>query len=114
MSSDHGVSRQQATHTAAAVGQATAVVLLPAGASQHRSTPPQQPTPTHHLVIPVPTPAGEVVPASVADNLMRLIAEGTGEEGAEETDRELRAAAVGAYLDLLDRPKLPAVLLKVR
>ena len=49
----------------------------------------------------------------MADNLMRLIAEGTGEEGEEEADRELRAAAVESYLDLLDRPKLPAVLLKV-
>ena len=57
-------------------------------------------------------PAGEVVPASLADNLTRLIAEGTGEED-EGADRELRAGAVESYLDLLDRPKLPHVLLKV-
>jgi AP-4 complex subunit epsilon-1 len=53
-----------------------------------------------------------VVPASLADNLTRLIAEGTGEED-EGADRELRAGAVESYLDLLDRPKLPHVLLKV-
>jgi AP-4 complex subunit epsilon-1 len=53
-----------------------------------------------------------VVPASLADNLTRLIAEGTGEED-EGADRELRAGAVEAYLELLDRPKLPHVLLKV-
>jgi AP-4 complex subunit epsilon-1 len=56
--------------------------------------------------------AGEVVPPSLADNLTRLIAEGTGEED-ENADRELRAGAVEAYLDLLDKPKLPRVLLKV-
>ncbi|KAI3438155.1 hypothetical protein D9Q98_000593 [Chlorella vulgaris] len=54
----------------------------------------------------------EVVPASLADNLTRLIAEGTGEED-EGADRGLRAGAVEAYLELLDRPKLPHVLLKV-
>lgn len=56
--------------------------------------------------------AGEVVPASLADNLTRLIAEGTGEED-EGADEELRAGAVEAYLELLERPKLPPVLLKV-
>ena len=61
--------------------------------------------------------AGEVVPPSVADSLTRLIAEGTGdgddEAAGEGADRELRASAVDAYLDLLqDRPKLPPVLLK--
>ena len=58
--------------------------------------------------------AGEVVPPSVADSLTRLIAEGTGDdEAGEDADRELRASAVDAYLDLLqDRPKLPPVLLK--
>ncbi len=49
----------------------------------------------------------------MADNLMRLLAEGTGEDGEEGVDRELRSAAVEAYFELLDRPKLPAVLLKV-
>ena len=58
--------------------------------------------------------AGEVVHPSVADRLTRLIAEGTGDdEAGEDSDRELRASAVDAYLDLLqDRPKLPPVLLK--
>ena len=53
------------------------------------------------------------MPASLADNLTRLIAEGTGEED-EGADQELRAGAVEAYLELLDKPKLPRVLLKVR
>lgn len=53
-----------------------------------------------------------MVPASLADNLTRLIAEGTGEED-EGADEELRAGAVEAYLELLERPKLPPVLLKV-
>ncbi len=52
------------------------------------------------------------MPSSLADNLTRLIAEGTGEED-EAADRELRAGAVEAYLELLDKPKLPRVLLKV-
>lgn len=52
------------------------------------------------------------MPPSLADNLTRLIAEGTGEED-DSADRELRAGAVEAYLDLLDKPKLPRVLLKV-
>lgn len=43
---------------------------------------------------------------------MRLIAEGAGEED-EQADTELRAQAVRSYLDLLDKPKLSAVLLKV-
>lgn len=58
------------------------------------------------------TKAGEVVPSSLADNLTRLIAEGTGEED-EAADCELRGGAVEAYLELLDKPKLPRVLLKV-
>lgn len=53
------------------------------------------------------------MPPSLADSLTRLIAEGTGEED-EEADRRLRAGAVAGYLALLDRPKLPRVLLKVR
>lgn len=56
--------------------------------------------------------AGDLIPSKVADNLMRLIAEGTGEDG-DEGDTELRSSAAMSYLDLLDRPKLPAVLLKV-
>jgi hypothetical protein len=52
------------------------------------------------------------VPPSLADNLTRLIAEGTGEED-EGADEELRAGAASAYLALLERPKLPRVLLRV-
>ena len=40
------------------------------------------------------------------------LAEGAGEED-EQADTELRAQAVASYLDLLDKPKLSAVLLKV-
>lgn len=66
-----------------------------------------------HLAPMIPAPAaGEVVPPSLGDSLTRLLAEGTGEED-EGADRELRAGAVEAYLELLDRPKLPRVLLKV-
>ena len=57
-------------------------------------------------------PAGEVVPTSLADNLTRVIGEGTGEED-EAADRELRAGAVEGYLEMLGRPKLPHVMLKV-
>lgn len=52
------------------------------------------------------------MPPSLADSLTRLIAEGTGEED-EDADRALRAGAVQGYLALLDRAKLPRVLLKV-
>ncbi len=55
---------------------------------------------------------GDVVPPQLANSLMRLIAEGAGEED-EQADTELRAQAVRSYLDLLDKPKLSAVLLKV-
>ena len=41
---------------------------------------------------------------------MRLIAEGTDDE---ETDVELRLDAVSAYLDLLDKPYLPDILVKI-
>lgn len=46
----------------------------------------------------------------VAHNLMRLIAEGTDDE---ETDNELRLDAVSAYLELLDKPHLPDILVKI-
>lgn len=55
---------------------------------------------------------GEVVSPQLANSLMRLIAEGAGEED-DQADTELRAQAVASYLDLLDKPKLSAVLLKV-
>lgn len=55
---------------------------------------------------------GDVVSPQLAHSLTRLIAEGAGEED-EQADTELRAQAVASYLDLLDKPKLSAVLLKV-
>lgn len=55
---------------------------------------------------------GEVVEPSLVDNLMRLIAEGAGEDD-EAADTELRAQAVSSYMKLLDKPKLPDVLLQV-
>jgi AP-4 complex subunit epsilon-1 len=53
---------------------------------------------------------GDVVKPTVAHNLMRLIGEGSGDVGADET---LRKSAVNSYLKLLQTPKLPKVLLKV-
>ena len=47
------------------------------------------------------------------DHLTRVLAEGTGEED-EGADEELRQGAVDAYLALLDRPKLPRVLLNLK
>lgn len=55
---------------------------------------------------------GDVVSPQLADNLMKLIAEGAGEED-EQADTELRAQAVRSYLDLLHKPHLSPVLLKV-
>ncbi len=55
---------------------------------------------------------GDVVSPQLANSLIRLIAEGAGEED-DQADTELRAQAVASYLDLLDKPKLSAVLLKV-
>lgn len=55
---------------------------------------------------------GDVVQPQLAHNLMRLIAEGTGEDD-EEADAGLRQEAVESYLQLLDKPKLPQILLKV-
>ena len=55
---------------------------------------------------------GDVVSPALANNLMRLIAEGAGEED-EQADTELRAQAVRSYLDLLEKPHLSPVLLKV-
>ena len=50
---------------------------------------------------------------ALADNLMRLIAEGAGEDD-EIADTELRAQAVASYLKLLEDNKLPDILLQVR
>lgn len=55
---------------------------------------------------------GDVVAPSLAHDLMRLIAEGAG-EGDDEADAELRAQAAASYLQLLSKPKLPNILLKV-
>lgn len=55
--------------------------------------------------------AGEKVKASVAHTLTQLIAEGTDEDEEDENaDDELRKEAVENFLDLLERPKLPAIL----
>ncbi|CAM6082363.1 unnamed protein product [Calypogeia fissa] len=56
--------------------------------------------------------AGDLVPAKVAHDLMRLIAEGAGEED-EDADSQLRSSAVESYLQLLAEPKLPSILLQV-
>jgi len=50
------------------------------------------------------------VRSEVAHNLMRLIAEGTEDE---DTDNGLRLDAVSAYLELLDKPHLPDILVKI-
>jgi hypothetical protein len=55
---------------------------------------------------------GDVVPAAMAANLTRLIAEGSG-NGDEEADNTMRSEVVASYLDLLQKPKLSNVLLTV-
>lgn len=57
--------------------------------------------------------AGDLVKPKAAHDLMRLIAEGNGEED-EASDTQLRSLAVDSYLDLLEAPKLPSLLLQVR
>ncbi|KAL3689733.1 hypothetical protein R1sor_016042 [Riccia sorocarpa] len=56
--------------------------------------------------------AGDLVPPKVAHDLMRLIAEGAGEED-EDADSQLRSSAVESYLQVLGEPKLPSILLQV-
>lgn len=51
---------------------------------------------------------GDLVRPEVAHNLLRLIAEGSGED--EDQDMELRRDAVDTYLDLLERPVLADIL----
>uniref|UniRef100_A0AAV1VMN1 Clathrin/coatomer adaptor adaptin-like N-terminal domain-containing protein n=1 Tax=Peronospora matthiolae TaxID=2874970 RepID=A0AAV1VMN1_9STRA len=51
---------------------------------------------------------GDLVRSEVAHNLLRLIAEGSGED--EDQDMELRRDAVDTYLELLERPVLPDIL----
>ena len=53
---------------------------------------------------------GDLVRPEVAANLLRLIAEGSGE--SEEADAELRLTAVDTLLALASKPSLPNVLLQ--
>ncbi|CAN0028204.1 unnamed protein product [Ectocarpus sp. 6 AP-2014] len=55
--------------------------------------------------------AGDMVKPEVAHNLMQLIAEGSGED--EDADVELRRNAVDSYLDLLETPAVPDLLMQV-
>eukprot|EP00249_Psilotum_nudum_P022263 c28444_g1_i1 orf=707-3676(+) len=55
---------------------------------------------------------GDLVSPKVAHDLMRLIAEGSGEED-EDADSQLRCSAVESYLHILGEPKLPSILLQV-
>ncbi|TYI15282.1 hypothetical protein ES332_A08G175600v1 [Gossypium tomentosum] len=56
--------------------------------------------------------AGDLVNIKVAHNLMRLIAEGFGEDD-NTADSQLRSSAVESYLYILGEPKLPSVFLQV-
>ncbi|KAG6516711.1 hypothetical protein ZIOFF_027184 [Zingiber officinale] len=56
--------------------------------------------------------AGDLVNSRVAHNLMRLIAEGFGEDD-EGADSQLRSSAVDSYLRILGEPKLPSLFLQV-
>lgn len=55
---------------------------------------------------------GDLMKPAQAHSLMRLIAEGGGEED-EAAESELRAQACAAYLELLQKPRLNALLLEV-
>lgn len=54
---------------------------------------------------------GDLVPAETAYNLMRLVAEGTGEDDA--ADQQFRTFAVNTYLKLLEKSTLSDVLVQV-
>ncbi|PIA35948.1 hypothetical protein AQUCO_03400085v1 [Aquilegia coerulea] len=56
--------------------------------------------------------AGDLVNIKVAHNLMRLIAEGFGEDDNGE-DSQLRSSAVESYLRIIGEPKLPSAFLQV-
>ncbi|KAK4435595.1 AP-4 complex subunit epsilon [Sesamum alatum] len=56
--------------------------------------------------------AGDLVNAKVAHNLMRLIAEGFGEDD-DAADTQLRSSAVESYLQIMGEPKLPSAFLQV-
>ncbi|RYQ81325.1 hypothetical protein Ahy_Scaffold1g107287 isoform C [Arachis hypogaea] len=55
--------------------------------------------------------AGDLVNIKVAHNLMRLIAEGFGEDD-DATDSQLRSSAVESYLRIIGEPKLPSMFLQ--
>lgn len=54
---------------------------------------------------------GDLVKSSTASSVMRLIAEG-GDDEDEEADNEMRTDVVETYLELIDRPGLPDMLLQ--
>jgi len=54
---------------------------------------------------------GDLVPAETAYNLMRLVAEGTGEDDA--ADQQFRTFAVNTYLKLLEKSTLSDILVQV-
>ena len=56
---------------------------------------------------------GDLVKPQLAQDLIRLIAEGAGVEGpgAAEADAALRGSACGAYWEVLQRPRVPVQLL---
>ncbi|CAL5435920.1 unnamed protein product [Camellia sinensis] len=56
--------------------------------------------------------AGDLVNIKVAHNLMRLIAEGFGEDD-DTADSQLRSSAVESYLHIIGEPKLPSAFLQV-
>ncbi|KAI3692141.1 hypothetical protein L6452_31950 [Arctium lappa] len=56
--------------------------------------------------------AGDLLNPKVAHNLMRLIAEGFGEDD-DTADSQLRSSAVESYLQIVDEPKLPSAFLQV-
>ncbi|KAI3453914.1 hypothetical protein Pfo_010577 [Paulownia fortunei] len=56
--------------------------------------------------------AGDLVNTKVAHNLMRLIAEGFGEDD-DTADSQLRSSAVESYLRIMGEPKLPSAFLQV-
>nr|QGT52195.1 AP-4 complex epsilon subunit [Cyamopsis tetragonoloba] len=56
--------------------------------------------------------AGDLVNIKVAHNLMRLIAEGFGEDD-DAANSQLRSSAVESYLRIIGEPKLPSVFLQV-
>ncbi|GAB4857294.1 hypothetical protein Ancab_015202 [Ancistrocladus abbreviatus] len=56
--------------------------------------------------------AGDLVNRKVAHNLMRLIAEGFGEDD-DTADSQLRLSAVESYLRIIGEPKLPSLFLQV-